>query len=469
MLSKENHRKYFAEYSNTRNAASGISRRYDGIGSDKLTVLSYNLMADTLNFTTQVEQFQELQDLGFMTPPHHVLKTADEVEKMRDKYTDTLRDKFDFELDGLVVHNNDLGKIAAFGETNGRPKGSIAYKFDSIAREAHVSDILIQCGNSGRLTPVAVFSPKVNLMGADVEKASLHNFSNIATLGVDIGASVLVCRSNDVIPYIEEVVQSTGTVFQPPTHCPECNHAVIETGEYIQCPNFNCRAQVIGRIKNWIKELNLLEWGDVLIEKLVDSKKVKTIADLYALSVNDLANLDRMGDRSAQKCYDILWANNEVSLEVFLGGLSIPMIGQSTIKAIMNAGCETLEKFGQLSATQFEQVPGVGPTKARSLADGLKDNQQLILDILANGVKIKDKVMGKLTGKSFAITGTLSIKRAEVEKIIAENGGEMKSSVGKSLTYLIIADPQSTSSKAQSARRMGTTLIDEEGFLELIK
>jgi DNA ligase (NAD+) len=175
-----------------------------------------------------------------------------------------------------------------------------------------------------------------------------------------------------------------------------------------------------------------------------------------------------MGDKSAQKCYDILHSNMEIPLEVFLGALSIPMIGQSTIKAIMGAGCNTLEKFGQLGANQFSQVPGVGPTKSESLAQGLKDNQQLILSLLDNGIKIKEIIMGKLSGKSFAITGTLSMKRAEVEKLITDNGGEMKSSVGKTTTYLIIADPASTSSKAQSARKLGVKLIDENDLFDMV-
>jgi DNA ligase (NAD+) len=470
LLSKDNHKKFFSTYSNTRNAASGISRRYDGDGCDKLSVLVYQLFSDDVNIKTQKEQFVELQNLGFTVPTFYVVKTAKEVIALKDKYQSSLRDKFEYELDGMVIHQNDLAKQESYGMLNGRPYASIAMKFDSIAKEALVSDIQIQCGNSGRLTPVAIFSPKVNLMGADVERASLHNFSNIATLGIDIGATVLVCRSGDVIPFVEEVVKSTGTIFQPPTNCPECGTHIIENGEYIQCPNTTgCRSQIIGRIKNWVKELNLLEWGDTLIEKLVDSKLVANVVDLYKLTVDDLANLDRMGEKSAQKCYDILWANREISLEVFLGALSIPMIGQSTIKAIMNAGCDTLKKFGQLKAEHFEQVPGVGPTKAEFLAKGLEDNQNLILDLLHNGIKIKAKIVGAMTGKSVCFTGAMVNKRPVLEKMAAEAGADVKNSVGRGLTYLVIADPNSTSSKAQAARKLGTKLISEDDFLELVK
>jgi DNA ligase (NAD+) len=145
------------------------------------------------------------------------------------------------------------------------------------------------------------------------------------------------------------------------------------------------------------------------------------------------------------------------------------MIGQSTIKAIMNAGCDTLEKFGQLDAAQFEQVPGVGPTKAEFLAQGLAHNQQMILDILTNGVIIKDKIIGKLTGKSICFTGAMQNKRPVLEKMAADAGADVKSSVGKGLTYLVIADPSSSSSKAQAARKLGTSLISEDEFLDIVQ
>lgn len=468
LLSKKTHKEYFPTYSNPRNAASGLSRAYDGFAADKLSVLSYQLLDDN-DFKTQDAQFKELETLGFNVPTYYVVSSLKEVLDYKNKYQTFLRDQYDFELDGMVIHNNNLAKQELYGSLNGRPYASIAMKFESIAKEAYVSEIINQVGNSGRITPVAVFNPKVSLMGAEVERASLHNFSNISELGIDVGATVLVCRSNDVIPYVEEVTKSTGTIFSTPTNCPACNSLLIEKGEYIQCPNVGgCRAQIIGRLTNWIKELNILEWGASLLEKLVDANKVITIADLYKLTVDDLSNLDRMGNKSAQKCFDSLWSVKELPLEVFLGGLSIPTIGQSTIKSIMKAGCDDLTKFGQLGAAQFEQVPGVGPVKAQFLADGLKDNQQLILDLISSGIKIKEKVIGKLSAKSIAITGSTNTKRSVLEKFISDNGGEYKSSINKSCTHLVIADINSTSSKAVAARKIGIKLISEDDLLNFI-
>ena len=468
IMKKSVHKQHFADKANPRNAASGVSKRLDSVGVDKLNILFYQALGD-VDFGVEQAQFAWLVYQGLDTPNWWVVKTDDAVNKFWRKYQDENREKLDYDIDGLVIRVDDIVKQIALGEKDWRPKGAIAFKFDNEGRESTINDIVWQVGNSGRLIPVAIIDP-VQLVGATVTKASIYNMSYIEELQLDIGAKVIVVRANDVIPRIEELVKGTGKVAKAPKQCPACNASTEMVGENLMCTNpTTCPAQVVGRIKNWIAELNLLEWGDTLIEKLVESDKVKNVADLYKLDPKDIASLDRLGDKTANKVHEILWTNNEVPLEVFLGALSIEMIGKTSIKLIMDSGCNTLEKFGQLKAEHFEQVSGIGPIKAKCLENGLKKNQKLILDLLDNGVKIKPIVVGKLTGKSFAITGSLSIKRAEVEKMIADNGGTVKSSVGKGLNYLIIADPQSTSRKAQSARKLGTILIDENHFLGMIK
>lgn len=471
VLSKNKLKKYFQEYSNARNTASGVARRYDGSGCEHLDVLCYSLITDDIEIKNYMQMFVELNNLGFITPPYYVLDSVKDVDDVKLKYQQEARDKFQYEIDGLVASLSDLKKHDACGIVSGRPKGSIAYKFDAISREGNVSDIVIQVGNSGRLTPVAVFNPKINLMGAEVERASLHNFSNIQELGIDIGAKVLVCRSNDVIPFVEAVVESTNTIFKAPKTCPECNSAVVQNGEYLQCPNTtSCPAQKTGRIKNYIKELNILEWGDSLITRLVESGKVNDVSDLYKLTVDDLASVERMGKRSAKKCYDLLWASKEIALEVLIGALSIPLIGQSTIKLVMSAGYDTLEKMYMAKTTDLEKINGLGPARASSLADGLSKNKVLISKLLERGVIMKTKTEGKLNGKSFALTGAMVNKRAVLEKMIQDAGGEVKGSVNKNLTYLVIADAEnSTSSKAVNARSLGVTLISEEQLLQMME
>jgi len=461
-------KKDFADKANPRNAASGVSKRLDGIGVDKLNIIFYQVLGD-VDFKTEVDQFVWMKAHKLGIPDYWTFKTVDDCNKHWRDYQDKHRDALDYDIDGLVIRINDMMKQMSWGDKDMRPLGAIAFKFDNETRESTIRDIIWQVGNSGRVTPVAVVDP-VQLVGATVTRASIYNMAYIHELKLDIGARVLVARANDVIPRIEELVKGTGKCAKAPTACPECGGDIELDGENLMCTNTEgCRAQIIGRIKNWVSELNLLEWGDTLIEKLVDDDKIANVSDLYTLTVKDIASLDRLGDKTAQKCYDILWANNEISLEVLLGALSIPMIGQSTIKAIMSAGCDTLKKFGQLSAKEFEQVPGVGPTKAKSLEDGLKHNQDIILALLSNGLKIKAKVFGALTGKSVCFTGSMENKRPVLEKMAADAGADVKGSVGKGLTYLVIADPNSSSSKAQAARKLGTVLISEDDFLDLVK
>jgi DNA ligase (NAD+) len=466
-MKKSVHAKYFSDKANPRNAASGTSKRLDGQGVEHLDVFVYQVLGD-IDLSTEVEQFKWCKDNKFLVPNYWLFSSVKEVTEHWREYQDTKRNELDYDIDGLVVRVNDLAKQMLLGDVNLRPKGARAFKFDNEARESIVRDIHWRVGNSGRLTPVATVDP-VMLVGAKVSRASLYNIAYINELGIDIGATVLVARANDVIPRIQEVIKSTNTVAKVPTHCPECAGKVEMQGENLVCTNNDCPSHLLGKIENWVSELNLLEWGNALLERLVQSGKVKTIADLYTLSVDDLASIDRMGEKSAKKCYDILHSNKELPLETFLGGLSIPMIGASTIKLIMEHGWSDLKTFFTKNAVDFEKVPGVGPVKAASLRIGLRNNQQLIIDLLKVGITIKKKIEGKLTGFRIAITGSTKTKRSDLEKLITDNGGENKSSVGKSCTHLVIADINSTSSKAVAARKLGIKLLTESDLISLIE
>ena len=468
ILTKTNYKKHYPDKANPRNAASGISKRLDSVGSEHLCVMFYQALGD-IEFKTEYDQFRWLETNDLLVPNWILAKNVDIVSKYWRKYQDEKRELLDYEIDGLVVRVNNLAKQEELGSHNMLPKGQIAWKFDNQCKESTIRMIEYQTGASGRLTPVAHFD-EVELVGAKVAKASLYNPSYINELGLDVGTKVLIARANDVIPRVEEVTKSTGTVHKLPIECPSCGSKPVMVGENLQCLNVDsCPAQVVGRLDNWIAELNLLDWGSKLTTKLVESGKVTTIADLYKLTVADLSSLDRMGDRSAQKCYDILWADVEIPLDVFVGALSITMIGSSTIRQIMSAGIDTLDKLMMAKTHHFENVSGVGPTKAQFLYDGLVANKDLINEILANGVKIKQKIQGKLTGKSLTFTGTMVNKRAVLEKMATGAGAEVKSGVGKGLSFLVINDVNSNSSKTVNAKKFGTQLITEDQFIAMVK
>lgn len=472
LLSKENHKKYFPDYSNPRNAASGLSRKFNSEVCDKLDVLVYQIISDDIEEETYSEQFEILKSLGkdtdFCIPYIYLFTTEKEILDLKNDFQNSLRERYPYDLDGLVIHNNSLEKQREFGSHNARPYASIAYKFESVGKETTIREIQIQVGNSGRITPVANFDT-IDL-GTNVSRSTLHNFSNLEDLGIDVGCKILVCRSGDVIPFIEEVTQSTGTIFKRPTNCPECNSTLENQGEYLTCVNTDsCPAQLSGRIKNWVKELNILELGETLIDKLTESKLVNDVSDLYKLTIKDLASLERMAEKSAKNVHDSLWSCNEVMLEILLGALSIPMAGKSTFKLLIESGNDSLEKMFNLNLEMVKDIKGIGPIKAKSIINGLNRNKDLINKLLANGVKIKEKLIGNLTGKSICITGSTNNKRAALEKMIIDNGGVYKSSISKTCTHLIIADVNSTTSKAIGARKLGIKLISEEEFLNLIK
>jgi DNA ligase (NAD+) len=384
------------------------------------------------------------------------------------EYQQTIREQLPYEIDGLVVLLNDLTYQWSLGDTNGRPNGAVAFKFNPITRETVARARIDQVGSTGRITPVAVFDP-IRLVGAEVSRASLYNQAYVEKIGFDVGCRILVSRANDVIPRVVSVTKSLGTVSKPPKVCPECGAETVRDGEYIVCPNTSeCPAQTVGRLKQWVSELNILEWGESLLQKLVDAGLVKSVADLYRLKPEQVAGLERMGAISAVNALKTLWDVIPMPVENFLGGLGIPLCGTGTLETVVSAGYDTLPKIRSASTDQLQAIAGMGPKRAASLWSWLQKHGKYVDELLSVGIKIKDRPVGSLTGKSICFTGKSSKPRAELEKLAANAGASVKNSAGKGLTYLVMADPNSTSTKAQAARKNGTLCISEEAFLKLV-
>jgi DNA ligase (NAD+) len=472
IMTKENHTHHYADKANVRNTAAGVSRRLDGEGSEHLSILFYQAIGN-VDLATEVEQLDYLKKDLKLDVPNWYFFSSDIIENIQKVYLDyetKTRKELAWEIDGLVIKVNNLQAQEELGETDNKPKGAIAYKFAHDMGETALRSVVWQLGNSGRLTPVASFDP-IHLAGAQVRNASIHNARRIRELDIAIGDRIVVSRRNDIIPFVEKVIEKpkNRVEIEYPKQCPCCNGPVDMQGENIVCLSTDtCPGQKAGKIYNWINTIGVLEWGDKIIARLIDSGKVSEISDLYALTIDDLKNIDRMGDKSALKCYNLLWSHKEIPLEIFLGGLSIPMAAVSTIKLLMDAGYDTLDKIFNLSEGQLLDIKGIGPAKAKFLLDGLNRNKKVIRDIIKSGINIKEKAMGNLSGMSIAITGSTIHKRSELQSMIAENGGAYKSSVGKGCSHLVIADTNSTSIKAASARGLGIKLIGEEELIEMI-
>jgi DNA ligase (NAD+) len=240
-------KRYFTTGTSPRNLAAGTSKRFDGGNCEHLTVLFYDV-ADHLDIGTEVDKFAFIRKLGFATP-NTSHGTIDDVIALYERYANGVRGSLDYEIDGLVVYANSLNTQALLGEVNHRPRGAVAFKFASPAKVTRVLSILWDTGPSGRVTPVAIVAP-VELAGATVQRASLHNAANVRALGIGVGDEVLVSRRNDVIPYVEEVVEKRGPAAEPPTTCPVCGATLSVEGEYLVCRNTSCRAIVEGRLQN---------------------------------------------------------------------------------------------------------------------------------------------------------------------------------------------------------------------------
>lgn len=473
VLFKEDHAKHFPHMANPRNAASGTSKRLDGQGSEHLTVMVYEVPeVEGLELQTESEVFEFLETMGFKVPSWYRSAVAIGVRTPQDIWVDyqqSIREQLPYDIDGLVVRFDDLAYQMSLGERNGRPQGAVAFKFSAITRETKALRRVDQVGGTGRITPVAEFEP-VRILGAKISRASLYNQKYVEQIGFYLGARILVSRSNDVIPSVVSVIHPhpEGVVSQPPEVCPECGAKTERDGEYVVCPNVSeCPAQTEGRIKQWVRELGILEWGPTLIQKAVEGGLVRTVPDLYRLKAASLAELDRMGETSANNAINQLWSVIPLPLEQFLGALGIPLCATTTIQTVVDAGLDTLDKVQAASKEQLMSIPGMGPRRAESLHGWLQRNSGLIEDLLGAGVTIKARPVGSLTGKSVCFTGKSNMKRAELIRLAEEAGGTVKKSVGRGLTYLVLADPNSSSSKAQAARKNGVECISEDGFLRL--
>jgi DNA ligase (NAD+) len=459
-------KKHFSSGTSPRNLAAGTSKRFDGGNCEYLTVLFYDV-ADHLDLANEVDKFDYIRSLGFATPAT-AQGSIDDVIALYDTYSSGRRAALDYEIDGLVVYVNALHTQALLGEVNHRPRGAVAFKFASPAKVSTVLSVSWDTGPSGRVTPVAIVAP-VELAGAMVQRASLHNAANVRALGIGVGDEVLVSRRNDVIPYVEEVVEKRGKPDEPPTTCPVCGAPLSVEGEYLVCRNTACRAVVEGRIQNWVGAVGALEWGDKLIEQLVEAKLVGEPADLYKLTWQQIAALDRRGEKSAKKSLGELTSRLPLTLPVFIAALGMDNFALQTARLLVAAGYDTIEKLLAAREADLASVTGLGPIKAASIVRGLASRKDEIQRLLAAGiVPVTPQEAGPLAGLTFCFTGSSSRPRAELAELVESKGGRVLAAVTKELQYLVIADLSSTSSKAVKAKKLGTKLITEEQFMELI-
>lgn len=472
-----------AGYKSCRNAAGGSAKDFTGERASFLDVFCYEWLPDSGLLVSKEDEFDTLAEAGFQTPPFIVTKRgAAGVLKIYDAYVAELRAGLDYEIDGLVLYVNRTQAREGLGETGGCPEGARALKFPAASAEAVLRDDVWQVGASGRITPVAIFDP-VDLAGATITRASLHNVANIRQLvravsnrdHFVVGDVIRVARNGDVIPFIEALISSPNgwtedLALLPPDKCPSCGADTAMSGEYLICPNKeNCEAQVVGAIKRWITKLDIKDFGGSLCEVLCEAGLVQTPADLYKLTVTDLADLQfsgrRVGESVAQTALGNLRARMVLPLHVLVGSLGIPLWSRSMCKLLVSAGYNTLDKLATARVSLLARIEGVGPVKAEAFTAGFDAARPLLDALLAAGIAVQTEADGPLRGKTVCLTG---FRDARLDAAIEAAGGTVKSSVSKNLTYLVAKNPKESGGKLDKARQYGVTIISIDDMTRIL-
>ena len=473
-------------FANPRNAAAGAIRQLDSrlVAKRKLDMFVYDLFVGggRKPFATHWEALEWLQAAGFRVNPHRkVCKTIDEVIEFANE-KEKLRDDLGYEIDGLVVKVNSTALQDEFGATQKAPRWAIAYKYQARQATTQVLDIGIQVGRTGALTPVAHLEP-VLLAGTTVARATLHNEDEIKRLGVKIGDWVMLEKGGDVIPKVLSVITSKRTGkekdFQPPENCPVCESPIVRVpGQVVPyCSSEDCVARRMGRLIHFAsrRAMAIEGLGESLAQQLVSEQLVKDVGDLYTLTLDQVAGLERMAKKSATNLLDQIEASKNRELANLIYGLGIRHVGERTA-GILAHEAGSLERLAEMSVEELDAIPEIGLTVAESVRDWFADegNRALCDRLRAAGIKTEttrqssDSLDERFAGKQFVLTGTLSgFTRDEARALIEARGGRVNSSVSKKTDYVVAGE--AAGSKLDKAESLGVTVIDEQAFKDMLE
>ena len=473
---------------NPRNAAAGSLKQLDPkiVAKRKLDIVLYGTgrIKGGQPPRTQIDLLAWLKSLGFKTPEKIWFCRSVEELFAAIEELDRVRDHFRYETDGAVIKLNSIPLRARLGATAKAPRWGMAYKYAPDQAETKLKAITIQVGRTGALTPVAELEP-VFLAGTTVKRATLHTEDQIRRLDVRVGDTVVIQKAGEIIPEVVRVVTDKRTgaekVFHFPKTCPECGSKVSKgaaaEGEAAvwRCANPDCPAQIRGRIEHWCSRgaMDIEGGGEVLVAQLVKSGLVHDVADLYQLKLEELANLERMGEKSARNFLDGIQASKARDMWRVLHGLGILHVGAGVAKTL-GRSFPDLDAVFAANVEQLTETEDVGEVIAESIVQWYRDprNRQLIERLRQAGINFKSSlhrpqaVAGPFAGKTFVLTGTLpSLTREDATAKIEALGGKVSGSVSKKTDYVLAGDE--AGSKLDKARKLGVKIIDEKEFLKM--
>ena len=474
-------------FANPRNAAAGSLRQLDPkiAAKRRLEIFVFNLQEGALYMDghtpkTHGETLQRMQALGFTVLPHYEILGSAEAVKAHVSALGEMRPELSFDMDGAVVKIDDLESRVKIGEGTGVPKWAVAFKYPPEEKETKLLSIFVQVGRTGVITPIAELSP-VRLAGTTVSRATLHNGSYIKEKDIRIGDTVIVRKAGEIIPEIVCAIEKNRTgeevPYEMPSVCPSCGQAVKQDdagdGTAVRCVNPACPAQRSRSIAHFASKgaMNIDGLGPQMVELLLKNERIKDVTDLYTLRAEDLKDLDRMGEKSAQNLIAAIEVSKSRGLEKLLYALGIRQVGEVAAEQIAGR-FGTLNALFTATAEDFVAMSDIGEITAAYIVEYFEDpaHRALCERLAALGVETvakKQVSSAKLEGLTFVITGTLpTMTRDEATELIKQNGGKVSSSVSKKTSYVLAGEE--AGSKLTKAKDLGVSIIDEAGLLSML-
>jgi DNA ligase (NAD+) len=472
-------------FANPRNAAAGSLRQLDPsiTRSRRLGIFLYQVLgAERMGLMTQSEVLHWLEECGFSVQgSERVCKNTEEIEAYIEEYRET-RHGLAYGTDGVVIKVNRLQDWQRLGGTSKSPRWAIAFKYPPEERVTRVVDILVSVGRTGALTPVALLEP-VHLSGTVVQRASLHNADEVARKDVRVGDRVVVRKAGEIIPEIIRVEtglrDGTEKRFAMPAVCPDCGSPVVRLLDEVavRCPNRSCPAQLKEGIRHFGSRngMDIRGLGEKVIEQLVEQGLVKNMADLFSLPAEKLVSIERMGLKSATNLLEAIEGSKRKSLSRLLAALGIRFVGQKAAE-ILAESFGSMTKLHSASVGDLSSLEGIGPRIGASIVSFFQDphNRAMLEKLVQAGVNMEEPLHtgaaagGALSGKKIVFTGELaSMSRVQAQALLKERGGIPVESVSRKTDYVVVGD--NPGSKAQKARDLGLTILDEASFFRLLE
>ena len=448
-------------YKNCRNAASGISRRLDGKFCQYLKLAYYDITVDIDENDKILFFSQTVSKENCFCVGGNIQNMIEVFNKFREK-----RGEEDVNMDGMVVKLDSWRKQKEAGfNSNNRPKGQIAWKFEPPSEATVLRGVTWEVGRTGVITPLGHVEP-VCIDGSTIQNVTLHNIAEIRRLGIGLGDLVTLVKAGEIIPKIVSVIEHKNTPIKIPEKCPACGSALENNDVQLFCNNDDCKAKNFQRIMNFIKAVKIDDFGEALAGILFESGKLKTIADIFILKKEDIAELEGWGGKSADTIISNIAGKRNIEPALLLAALGIPTLSVKTAEDLIGK-FETIHRVRAATVEEISSIKGYSTVSATGIVEGLKKFDGQMQEVLKR-VCVKTAAQGgKLAGKSFCFTGEMSRPRTFFQELVSKNGGKNDSGVTRTTTYLVCNEGRG-SSKSRKAEQYGTRIINEQEFKELV-